>query len=147
LSGKSGTALYWWWDRLDKRNASVHYRPLAAFLAGIPWTSANLQASTAVVSQSGLRLVGLQGRDRAYLWLFDPQASWSSVVIRRQTPSRIAGAEITVRDLAAGTYRVQWWDPWAGRIVQEKTVAPSASTLRLAVPAFARDIAGKIERP
>jgi hypothetical protein len=42
---------------------------------------------------------------------------------------------------------VQWWDPWAGRIVQEKTVAPSASTLRLAVSAFARDIAGKIERP
>ena len=121
LSGTSGTAMFWWWDRLDQRNAYPLYRPLATFLAGIPWTTANLQATSAAVTEPRLRLVGLQGRDRGYFWLFDPQASWNNVVIRKQTPPEVTGAELTVRELGAGSYRVQWWDTWLGQSVREET--------------------------
>lgn len=145
LSGTSGTAMFWWWDRLDKRNAYPLYRPLATFVAGVPWTTANLQPLAATVSESRLRLSGLRGTDRAYLWLFDPQASWANVVIRKQTPGSVAGVEVTIRDLAAGQYRVQWWDTWEGKSLAESIAAPQDGVLRLAVPTFSRDLAAKIE--
>jgi hypothetical protein len=49
LSGVSGTALFWWWDRLDPRDHYPHYRPLADYVADIPWTTARLRAITATV--------------------------------------------------------------------------------------------------
>jgi len=144
LSGTSGTALFWWWDRLDKRNAYPHYRPLAKFLADIPWTTARLQKTAATVSRESLRLVGLQGQDRAYLWLFDPQASFESVVIRKAKPATIDGATIVIQDLKAGTYRVSWWDTWEAQVVKEDKCESSDGALRLTVPSFTRDIACKI---
>ena len=45
LSGASGTAMFWWWERLDQRNHYHHYRPLADFVADIPWTTAGLQSA------------------------------------------------------------------------------------------------------
>jgi hypothetical protein len=35
FAGGSGTALFWWWDQLDRQNAYNHYKPLAEFLSGI----------------------------------------------------------------------------------------------------------------
>ncbi len=144
LSGSSSTALFWWWDRLDKRNHYPHYRPLADFLADVPWTTAGLNQTSATLSTKGVRLVGLQGRDRAYVWLFNPLASWSSVVMQEAAPAAIAGATLDIKDLAPGTYRVQWWDTRLGKAVKEERVSPSGGVLRLAVPTFARDIACKI---
>ncbi|MHC4180557.1 MAG: DUF5060 domain-containing protein [Planctomycetota bacterium] len=144
LSGSSGTALFWWWDRLDKRNHYPHYRPLAEFLVDVPWTTAGLHQAAATVSDKRVRTVGLQGRDRAYVWLFNPQAAWSSAVMQNVTPTPISGATLEVKDLAPGTYRVQWWDTRQGKTVKEEERSPSAALLRLAVPTFARDIACKI---
>jgi len=146
LSGTSGTALFWWWGRLDKRDAYAHYRPLATFLAGVPWTTAHLQPSSAAVSREPLRLVGLQGQDRAYLWLFDPQASFENIVIRKATPAKISDATIEIRDLKTGTYRVQWWDTREGKVVKQDTASPTGGVLQLAVPPFTRDIACKVVR-
>ncbi|MBC8868064.1 MAG: hypothetical protein H8E44_01535, partial [Planctomycetes bacterium] len=87
---------------------------------------------------------GLQGQDRAYLWLFDPQASFENIVIRKAKPARVEGAMIELRGLKDGNYRVLWWDTWEGRIVKEDSVASSDGGLRLAVPSFTRDIACKI---
>ncbi|MBC8868193.1 MAG: DUF5060 domain-containing protein, partial [Planctomycetes bacterium] len=74
LSGTSGTALFWWWDRLDRRNAYPHYRPLATFLADVPWTTARRGKAAATVSREALRLVSLRGQARADLGLWGPQA-------------------------------------------------------------------------
>jgi hypothetical protein len=144
LSGSSGTALFWWWDRLDRRNAYPHYRPLADFLAGVPWTTAGLKPTSATVSTAQARLVGLQGQDRAYLWLFNPQAAWSGVVIDRRAPTPISGATVEVKDLAPGTYTVQWWDTSQGKVLKEVRRSPAAGVLRLEVPTFDRDIACRI---
>jgi hypothetical protein len=144
LSGTSGTALFWWWDRLDRRNAYPHYRPLATFLADVPWTTARLEKAAVTVSRESLRLVGLQGQDRAYLWLFDPQASFESIVIRKTKHAQVDSATIAIQGLKAGTYRVLWWDTWDGRIIKEDSVASSDGGLRMAVPSFTRDIACKI---
>jgi hypothetical protein len=144
LAGASGAAAFWWWDRLDRCEAYPLYRPVAEFLKDIPWTTAKLQKTEATVSDTRLRLVGLQGRDRAYLWLFDPQASWEHVVIEKKTPGTVRGVTIELRGLAAGDYRVQWWDTRAGKVLREETLDSRASTTRLGVPEFTRDIACRI---
>lgn len=144
LSGSSGTVLFWWWDRLDQRNHYPHYRPLADFLADVPWTTAGLQPTSGTVSGNRARLVGLQGRDRAYLWLFNPQASWTSAVVQHVTPEPIGKATLEVKDLAPGTYRVLWWDTDQGKSVKEERLTPSVGVVRLAVPTFAKDLACKI---
>lgn len=144
LSGTSGTALFWWWDRLDRRNVYPQYRPLAAFLADVPWTTAGLRRASAAASHPGIRPVGLQGRDRAYLWLFNRQAAWSSLVIEKTAPTPIRGATLEVKGLAPGAYRVQWWDTERGEVLRSQRESASASGLRLPVPTFTRDVACKI---
>jgi hypothetical protein len=146
LSGTSGTAIYWWWDRLDKRNVYPLYRPLADFVAGIPWTTAKLQTTSAAVSDGRLRVVGLQGPQRAYVWLFDQyHASWDSVVIRQQIPPEVRGVWLALRDLQPNTYRIQWWDTWHGKVLHEANAPAVGGVLRLTAPSFSRDVACKIE--
>lgn len=145
LSGTSGTALFWWWDRLDPRDHYPHYRPLATFLRGVPWTTAELKPAQVKAAGGKLHVQGLCGRDRAYLWLFDPDASWASVVVQGRTPGEVRGATIELDGLAPGKYRVFWWDTYEGKVVAESPLSSSGGTVTLAVPAFRRDIACRIQ--
>ena len=144
LSGLSGTALFWWWDRLDPRDHYPHYRPLADYVADIPWTTARLRAITAKGSDPQVRVVGLQGDDRAYCWLFDSAASWENVVIRKQQPVSRNDDRIDVGGLQPGVYRVQWWNTRSGEVVQQERLMLKQPVLELAVPQWQRDIACKI---
>lgn len=145
LSGTSGTAMFWWWDRLDRRNHYPHYRPLSEFLRDVPWTTARLEPATITPSDPRIRPVALQGPRRVYLWLFNPQAAWSSVVIRKVQPQEIRGATLEIKGLAAGEYVVQWWHTREGRVIQESKASPTSGVLRLEVPPFTRDVACRIE--
>lgn len=61
------------------------------------------------------------------------------------TSGTVSGAVLELRDLAAGTYRVAWWDPWAGKVVAEDARPAEGGAFRLPVPAFSKDIAAKIQ--
>ena len=43
-TGLSGAASFWWWETWDQLDAYRHYRPLAAFLAEMPFATAQLQS-------------------------------------------------------------------------------------------------------
>jgi len=144
LAGASGTCLFWWWERLDQRDIYPQYKPLAAFLADIPWTTAGLQPTNAVASPNKLHVVGLQGQNRAYLWLFNTEASWDKIVVEKVTPREVKGATVELSGLAAGSYRVQWWDTYAGKPIGQSVVKPTGGKLKLTAPPFDRDIACKI---
>lgn len=146
LSGAAGTALFWWWELLDPMDAYRHYRPLSHFLADVPWTTAGLREAAAEVHGAELRVVGLAGKECAYLWLFDPRATWRRVVVEKQTPPEVRGAALEVRGLAPGKYRVAWWDTREGRPVARVNADAKDGSVRLAVPAFARDVACKLTR-
>jgi hypothetical protein len=141
LSGASGTAMFWWWERLDQRNAYPVYRPVSRFIADVPWTRGELKPAAATCSDARLRLVGLQTRDRAWLWLFNPEASWTKVAVEKRLPSRITGATMEVKALSGGTCRVRWVDPRQGDLISEQKLLLLNGILRLAVPDFDRDIA------
>ncbi len=49
-----------------------------------------------------------------------------------------------LRGLPAGRYTVEWWDTLTGQVLCTDTVTADATgTLRLRVPDFVNDIAGK----
>ncbi|MBM4093391.1 MAG: hypothetical protein FJ276_28865 [Planctomycetes bacterium] len=145
LSGASGTAMFWWWERLDQKNAYPHYRPLSSFLADIPWTTARLQRiDAACQSDNPLRLVGLQNNRQAYFWLFDPRASFESTVIRQTTVESIRGATVEIRGMEPGSYAIQWWDTWQGGMIRQQLLTIDGGVPRVDVPEFQRDVACKI---
>ncbi len=145
FSGVSGTAMFWWWEELDRQDASRHYQPLAAFLAGASF--AGLDRAEATILGRPLRVVGYQGSDRAYLWLFDPQAAWWNQVVEGRIPQAIADAAVEIEGLKPGPYRVVWWNTAQGKVMAQQRAVCREATLHLDVPSFAGDIACKVEQP
>jgi hypothetical protein len=159
FAGTSGTTMFWWWDQLDRQDAYGHYRPLAAFLADVSFEG--LQQTRATVFSLGvlkdneqLCLLGYQGNDSAYVWLFNPQATWWNLVIEKQRqgasplgqPTEIKGTTINIQGLQPGDYRVEWWHTYEGKIIEKEQVSFMGGALRVLVPPFSRDIACKIRR-
>jgi len=143
LSGLASTVCHWYWDDVHAKDMYHHYRPIAAFVADIPFTTADLRAASAACGEK-LRVVGLQADSSAYLWISDPNATWWKLSVERAGPAETKGASLEVTGLKAGAYRVEWWDTWKGQVIRRDAARASKDALRLAVPAFSRDIACKI---
>jgi hypothetical protein len=142
FSGCSGTAMFWWWDQLDRQDAYGHYRPLAEYMTDVSFSG--LRNIAAKTSDNRLRALGYQGNDRAYFWLSDKRATWWSQVIDNQQPPSVESAIIDIDGLRPGSYRIEWWDTNEGKTVQERQVKLTDGALRIDVPSFSRDIACKI---
>jgi hypothetical protein len=144
FSGVSGTAMFWWWDQLDRQNVYGHYRPLAKFLADVSF--AGLQRTTATASNERVRVLGYQGSDRVYLWLFNNDATWWNVVVDNKAPPLIKNTTMEVRNLQPGGYRISWWDTHTGSTISQEKVTTKADVLSVSVPRFNNDIACQIVR-
>jgi len=144
FAGTSGTVMFWWWDQFDRQDAYHHYKPLASFLTDVSF--AGLEQLRAKVSPAEIRLLGYQGNDRAYIWLFNPQAAWWNLVVEKQQLEKIKGATIEIEGLRPGKYRVEWWHTYEGKVIASEQLALGGGPLDIAVPPFSRDIACKIRQ-
>jgi len=144
FAGGSGTAMFWWWDQLDKQDAYAHYRPLARFLADVSF--AGLQKLNAAASDEKLRPLGYQTSNLAYLWLFDSRAAWSSLVIEKKQPPQIKAAAVEITGLSPGSYSVEWWHTYRGNPIRTDRISFTQPPLRITAPPFTRDIACKIKQ-
>lgn len=142
FAGSSGTAMFWWWDQLDKQDSYGHYRPLTAFLADVSF--AGLTPLKAATSNEHLRLLGYQGDDRAYLWIFDTDATWWNQVVDKKQPAPIANAKIEIKGLRTGNYTPEWWDTHQGKIVRTEEVSCTQELLQIQAPPFSGDMACKV---
>ncbi len=144
FSGVSGTAMFWWWERLDEQDVYKHYKPLSGFLSGI--SLAGLKTTTAKTSNDRLRVLGYQDKDRAYFWLSDKQATWWSQVVDKKKPDSIEGATIEITGLKPGRYSVEWWDTIESKTVGRMSISLSGNTVSVSVPTFRSDVACKVVR-
>lgn len=144
LSGASGSALYWWWERLDQRNAYPIYGPLSTFLRDVPWNSGEIEVVSVPVKDERLRVTGLRAQNRAWLWVFNREASWEKIVVDRSAPSRIEGAVLELEGVPSGRYRVTWVDTRNGAVLDVEEQMAAGGNLRLAPPAFTQDIACRV---
>jgi hypothetical protein len=145
MSGAYGTAMFWWWEQLDQHGAYRHYKPLAGFLADVPFTTAGFQELLAKTSDAKLRVVGLMGKDRAIFWLFNPQAAWWNRLQEKIVAFEIGDATVEITGLQPRRYTVQWWDTEAGKPAHQQTVDHLGAAMRIVAPRFTRDIACKIQ--
>ncbi|HOD81939.1 MAG: hypothetical protein BWX88_00072 [Planctomycetes bacterium ADurb.Bin126] len=145
-SGLAGSAMYWWWDDFDRADAYRHYRPLADFVADVPFVSAGLAPARVACSDSpAVRAVGIAGKGHACVWLYDPKATWHAQAIENRTPELVRGAWAELPDMPPGEYSVIWWDSVAGKQVARREIRHAAAgPLRLSAPDFRKDIAAKI---
>lgn len=144
LSGSATTALFWWWDRLDRLNHYHEYKPLSTFVADVPWTSSALRALHAKSPNSDIRIVGLQSDNRAWLWIFDPESSWGKVVVEGKAPSPVSGAAVEISSLAEGSYHVRWIKTTGGEVFHTETARADKGVLNFVVPDFMHDVAAKV---
>jgi hypothetical protein len=126
-------------------NAYRHYKPLSLFISDIPFTS-GLQPINAQTSDEAIRVIGLQGKDRAYLFLSDKEASWYSIVVENMKPRKREGVSLIIKGISPGKYKVQWFDTYEERVLEEKIFEAKEGTLQISAPPFLRDIACKILR-
>ena len=144
LSGSTGTALFWWWDRLDPRNPYPIYRSLSGFVADVPWTSGFVRSFVDTLGEDRVRLVGLRTESCAWFWLFNRDASWQHVVVERKAPVGMEALNVPLKDFPAGQYVVRWWDTREGTILREERVSARGGGLALPAPSFSRDIACRV---
>lgn len=144
LSGASGAALFWWWERLDQRNAYPIYRPLSRFLEEVPWTSGRVSAAEFEVVPSGIRLVGLKAGNDAWVWCFNQQAAWSAIYSRQSPPAALAQISFVLRVGQDANYNVAWFDTRTGQGIRTERVTTENLRLLLSPPEFSRDIACRI---
>ncbi|MBI2299768.1 MAG: DUF5060 domain-containing protein [Armatimonadetes bacterium] len=145
MSGLAGTAMFWWWERLDEQNGYRHYKPLADFVAGIPFNTLALRPITPPAGDPRVRVYGLQAPDRACLWLSSAEAAWHRVVVDKRVPPELESVSVELAELPDGDYRVVWWDTWEGKPTRQTTLRAAGGRLELAAPPFARDVACRVE--
>ncbi len=145
LSGAAGGAMLWWWDSyVEPMNLYPRFASLASFAADVPWHKAGLEPEDLERRPRDLRVLALRGPRLLLFWAQNPRHTWWNVV-QGERIDAVTGAEIVVRDLGKGPYRLRLYDTWARRYVRDERVTPQAGTLIIPLGAVTRDAAGKLE--
>jgi hypothetical protein len=147
MTNAAGTPLLWWYDFVDRENLYFHYRAFADFIRGEDRRRLNGTTRRIIPTRQrgSLRGLAYQWKHGAYVWVYDRQAM-------QEMPSMADrplhdGVQARVTGLRPGTYRIEYWDTYEGRIsaVQEAEVAAPGS-VTLAFPDFHSDMAVKVKR-
>lgn len=143
LSGGSGTAMFWWWERLDERNVYPVYRAVSRFIEGIPWTSGEVTNVFSTSSDQRVRAIGLRAQNRAWVWFHNREAVWNKLEAS-SNPSAVMDAKVSLSAFPDGAYDVEWWDTTAGESNAEVTALAREGALQLQLPRFERDVACRV---
>ena len=137
LAGATG---YWWWLQLHYDKKWDAYKPLAAFMKNEDFRAGKnertLEPSELDTGNTLLHARALSSQERAYVWVYQKSLPQAGAM------EPVAGAELTLPSLRAGSYDVEFWNTETGAIV-ERAVVDSAAKLKL--PVIERDIAIKIK--
>lgn len=58
--------------------------------------------------------------------------------------SRVRGAWVQLSGLQEGRYRIEWWDPYRGEVLDEDEVTVDGARTRIELPEFPQDLAAKL---
>ncbi len=126
--------LYWDPTHIRNHNLYFHFRAFRDFMDGIPLNNGRYADLRAVASHPDVIVLGQVDRSagRGHLWARHRQYTWRNVVDGMTIPP-VTGT-ITVPDLAAGTYRITWWNAWNGTPFLTEDLTHPGGGLVLTVP-------------
>jgi hypothetical protein len=117
---------------------------LAELVAGVAFDQQGFASggATAAAADRDLAAWALQGTDVTLAWIKDRDSLWFAD--GEATP--VTGAALTIEGLADGAWRVRWFDPYGEQPPIEDGGIASGAAVTLAVPAFTRDLALRLDR-
>jgi hypothetical protein len=156
--GYAGTGMYWFWDvYVEAYKAWGHFRGLERYLEGVdlshyqPFSPIAIHGPGGETGQAlglGLRgddiLVWLRSTDYTVQAVESAWASAGSPNYYAYTPSLVSGQVLTLGDMTAGEYTVQWFDPQTAKWMDPVEVATQGDRLSIPIPDFRRDLAARI---
>ena len=90
-----------------------------------------------------VRQVGLRRNGEALLWIQNTESNWYTNSLKKEpTPQR--DLCFNVLDMPQGTYELEWWDTWEGKIINETEAISIGRELPIRLPELKTDIAVKI---
>jgi hypothetical protein len=140
--------LFWWASETIPQTIFNNFLTFRNFMDGIPLSNGHYQDSQAQTSNPQLRAIGQRDdvNGRMHLWVQNTQHSWRKVVYGvAVTP--ISGT-ITIPKVAAGSYRVEWWNTYATNnpIFLTQTVTSNGSLVLTLPAALSDDVGIKISK-
>ena len=139
LAGCTG---YWWWLHVHFNDRYAHYRAASRYLAGEDRRDPKLAPRTIPVNASAgyLRARGLVSGRRGYVWVYNPR-----ILESPDGTAPLNGATIELRDMDSGTYRVEFWDTYTGKMTARRDLKTIGAVLRIELPPVDKDLALKIK--
>lgn len=167
MGGAYGSALMWYWDSyIHPNHLERHFRALEAFLRD-ERLGQRQQRLGVTLSDSRLAGWGIGTPERALLWVknrdhnVDQYLAYRTALARQHlfaargspvtpvtySPRRVEGSRVTIQGgRFRGRYRIEWWDPYRGRITSRSMTQAKSGALTVAVPGVTFDIAAKLIR-
>ena len=104
--------LFWWADETIPPSIYSNYLTYQNFMWDIPLNNGDYEDIDAQTSDSNLRAWGQRDdvNHRMHLWVQNLQHTWKNVV-HGTTITPISGT-ITIPNVEAGSYQVEWWDTY-----------------------------------
>ncbi len=149
MMNHAGTPLLWWFTYIDKHDQYRHYKALANFAQGEDRRNRKLKTVRPVVfgppeSAKWAEAIALHDDNSAYVWVYDSRSALE--MPPEKAAIELAGFSLLIKGLKRGTYTVELWDTYEGKIIEKFSKAAEAGELLVPLPAFKNDIALKIKR-
>ena len=165
VGGAGGGALGWYWDSyVHPNHLERHFRAAEMFWRGerLGRSAKRLDLSLSNTTLAGW---GIGTPARSFLWIKNRTHTLDGYIAYRCALAKerlcvargesaepveyaarpVRGAVATVHGLDwFGRYRVEWWDPYRGKIAARSVMPSRGGTLTVEVPEVGFDIAGKL---
>ena len=79
----------------------------------------------------------------AILWAQNAEHNWKNLFDKKPI-STVPSTTLSCRGLPLGSYIVEWWDTWKGRMTRKEQVSAAADGLTLVLPELETDVAARI---
>lgn len=97
------------------------------------------------VTRPDLRLFGLRGHDVSLLWIQNSRHSWSRIYTHHRQPNVQPPSVLAIPDWPAGSYRITFYDTYAGKSTATQDIELDKPGLQLELPQIAKDIALRVD--
>ncbi len=92
-------------------------------------------------------VMGVLHNNKIFLWLRNEKYQWQQLKQEKVQQLPEITSILKIPALAIGTYQLEWWDTYQGKIFQREVVLVNQNDeIKLNIPAFNKDIACKIYR-
>jgi hypothetical protein len=142
MSGGAGVPMLWWWDNyIEPNDLYYHYKGVAEFIRDVDWKD---EFAPMRAENETLRILALRGQRQSLVWLQNRDNIWYRRVKQKLQLSELQDVAVTLRNFAPGRYRLEWFDPYAAKVISTYELDAPDGDIRLQPESFKTDVAVRL---